>query len=121
MVWSRTDKYTQRCYQIHKITICICLTTIKTGVQQQQQKKKKKKKKKKNQQFSSAFQRFSVLPLISQQKIQRLVCSVLMSRHKTGFCICENKSGDQLCSYSTADLPLCFCYTDSIIPLLRKC
>ena len=51
-------------------------------------------------------------------------------RHeKTGFCLCENKDADQLCSNCTADQHLCFRYTDtqfigsetgSTIPLLPK-
>ena len=37
------------------------------------------------------------------------------------FSICENKVADQLCSYCTADLRLCFRCTDSAIPPLLKC
>ena len=37
---------------------------------------------------------------------------------KQTICICENKGADQLCSNCTADLRLCFRYTDSTIPLL---
>ena len=36
------------------------------------------------------------------------------------FCICRNKGTDQLCGYREADQRLCFCYTDSTIPLLSK-
>ena len=32
----------------------------------------------------------------------------------------ENKGSDQLQSYCEADQRLCFCYTDSTIPLLSK-
>ena len=32
----------------------------------------------------------------------------------------ENKGADQLCSYREADLRLCFRYSDSTMPLLRK-
>ena len=41
---------------------------------------------------------------------------------KLDFCPCENKGADQLCSYCTADLHLCFHYmdTESTIPLLLK-
>ena len=39
---------------------------------------------------------------------------------KPAFCICENKDADQLRGYREADQHLCFCYTDSIIPLLSK-
>ena len=35
-----------------------------------------------------------------------------------GFCLCENKAADQLCSNCIADQGLCFRYTDSTIPLL---
>ena len=42
-------------------------------------------------------------------------------RHeKPAFCICENKDADQLRSYREADQRLCFCYIDSIIPLIPK-
>ena len=34
------------------------------------------------------------------------------------FCIYENKGTDQLCSDSTADQHLCFCYMDSTVPPL---
>ena len=40
---------------------------------------------------------------------------------KTAFCICENKDADQLRSNREADQRLCFCYTDSTIPLLPNC
>ena len=39
---------------------------------------------------------------------------------KPAFCICENKNTDQLCGDREADQLLCFCYTDSKIPLLPK-
>ena len=39
---------------------------------------------------------------------------------KTDFCLCENKGADQLCSNCEADQRLCFCYSDSTIPLLDK-
>ena len=39
---------------------------------------------------------------------------------KHDYCQCENKGADQLCSNYTADQHLCFCYTDSAIPLLPK-
>ena len=39
---------------------------------------------------------------------------------KTAFCICENKDADQLRGNREADQHLCFCYTDSTIPLLPK-
>ena len=32
---------------------------------------------------------------------------------KPDFCLCENKGADQLCSNCTADLRLCFRYSDS--------
>ena len=37
---------------------------------------------------------------------------------KPEFCLCENKGADQLCSNCTADLRLCFRYTDSTFSLL---
>ena len=37
---------------------------------------------------------------------------------KPAFCICENKDADQLRGDCEADQRLCFCYTDSTIPLL---
>ena len=45
-----------------------------------------------------------------------------MSRdmRKPDFCICENKDADQLRGNREADQRLCFRYTDSTIPLLRK-
>ena len=36
------------------------------------------------------------------------------------FCKCENKDADQLRGNREADQHLCFCYTDSTIPLLLK-
>ena len=39
---------------------------------------------------------------------------------KPAFCICENKDADQLRGNREADQRLCFCYTDSTIPLLSK-
>ena len=39
---------------------------------------------------------------------------------KPAFCIYENKSADQLCSDSKADLRLYFHYRDSTIPLFPK-
>ena len=37
---------------------------------------------------------------------------------KPDFCLCENKDADQLRGNLEADQCLCFCYTDSTIPLL---
>ena len=39
---------------------------------------------------------------------------------KPAFCICKNKDADQLLGNREADQRLCFCYTDSTIPLLPK-
>ena len=39
---------------------------------------------------------------------------------KPTFCNCENKSADQLRSNRKVDQRLCFCYTDSTIPLLKS-
>ena len=45
-----------------------------------------------------------------------------MSRdvRKPDFCICKNKDADQFRGNREADQRLCFRYTDSTIPLLRK-
>ena len=37
---------------------------------------------------------------------------------KPTFCICENKGADQLRGNHATDQRLCFCYIDSLIPLL---
>ena len=39
---------------------------------------------------------------------------------KPALCIGENKDADQLRGNQEADQRLCFCYTDSTIPLLPK-
>ena len=39
---------------------------------------------------------------------------------KPAFYLCKNKDADQLRSNREADQRLCFSYTDSTIPLLRK-
>ena len=39
---------------------------------------------------------------------------------KPDFCICENKDADQLRGNREADQRLCFCYTDSTVPLLSN-
>ena len=39
-------------------------------------------------------------------------------KRKPDFCICENKSADQLCSNCTADQRLCLRYSDITIPFL---
>ena len=39
---------------------------------------------------------------------------------KPDFCIGKNKGADQLCSNCEADMPLCFRYTDSVMPPLLK-
>ena len=39
---------------------------------------------------------------------------------KQDFCICENQSADQLPSSHAADQCLCFHYTESTMPQLRK-
>ena len=45
-----------------------------------------------------------------------------MSRvvRKRGYCLCENKDADQLCTNRTVDQHLCFRYTDRTVPLLPK-
>ena len=49
-----------------------------------------------------------------------LFVETFMSRvvRKLAFCLCKNKDADQLCGNREADQRLCFCYTDSQIPLL---
>ena len=39
---------------------------------------------------------------------------------KPTICIGENKDADQRCSNREADQRLCFCYSDSTVPLLLK-
>ena len=39
---------------------------------------------------------------------------------KPTICIGENKGADQLCGNREADQRLCFCYSDSKVPLLLK-
>ena len=39
---------------------------------------------------------------------------------KQAFCLCENTDADQLRGDREADQGLCFCYTDSTIPLLPQ-
>ena len=39
---------------------------------------------------------------------------------KTAFCICENKDADELRGNRETGQHLCFCYTDSTIPILSK-
>ena len=48
--------------------------------------------------------------------------SAYLSRvvRKRAFCICENKDADQLRGNREADQRLCFCFTDSTVPLLPK-
>ena len=50
-------------------------------------------------------------------KLRNLIMSVIS---KPIICIGKNKGADQLCSNCEADQRLCFCYTDSTIPLLSK-
>ena len=47
-------------------------------------------------------------------------CDNIIGKIKPFFCICQNKGADQLRSNCTADQRLCFCNTDSTIPLLPK-
>ena len=59
---------------------------------------------------------FSLLQLIANDcyKVNSQECN------EETFCLCENKGADQLRSNCEADQRLCFCYTDSTIPLLSK-
>ena len=43
-----------------------------------------------------------------------------LNMRKPLICIGKNKGADQLCSNCEADRRLCFCYTDSTLPLLHK-
>ena len=56
------------------------------------------------------------------QNCFNVMCNYNMSclMRKPDFCLCENKTADQLSSNCKADQHLCFCYTDSTIPLLPK-
>ena len=49
-----------------------------------------------------------------------LFTSVSRIMRKPDFCLCENKGADQLRGNREADQRLCFCYSDSTIPLLLK-
>ena len=64
---------------------------------------------------SGAYERPDYTPGPSHCKI----CQSLVMR-KPVFCICEDKDADQLRGNREADQRLCFCYTDSTIPLLPK-
>ena len=56
--------------------------------------------------------------LASMANLTVLTLSRVM--RKPAFCICEKKDADQLRGSREADQRLCFRYTDSKIPLLRK-
>ena len=73
---------------------------------------------KKYQQFSSAFQRFSVSPLISQQKIQRSVCSVLMSRIVIKPDFANAKTKPEISCAVTAQLICLFVFAIQIVKFL---
>ena len=49
-----------------------------------------------------------------------LILGIEQEMRKHAFCTCENKGTDQLSCNCAADHHLCFCYTDSTIPLLPK-
>ena len=53
-----------------------------------------------------------------KQPVSRENMSLVM--RKPAFSICKNKDADQLHGNREADQRLCFRYTDSTIPLLRK-
>ena len=55
--------------------------------------------------------------LIMTEIQEPYMCRVV---RKQNYCLCENKGTDQLSSYCTADLRLCFRYTDSTIQLFPK-
>ena len=62
------------------------------------------------------------LSIFIQHALLLFMSCVYMSRvmRKPAFCICQNKNADQLRDDREADQRLCFCYTDSKIPLLPK-
>ena len=62
---------------------------------------------------------FVLTPMKFTANIHRFIIPQHLSRiiRKPTICIRKNKDTDQLRSYCEADLPLCFCYRDSIIPL----
>ena len=60
----------------------------------------------------------SILGVITSAVLESCKMSRLV--RKPAFCICETKDTDQLRGNREADQRLCFCYTDSTIPLLPK-
>ena len=57
-----------------------------------------------------------ISPDMAQCKCLNMSCIM----RKTAFFICENKGGDQLHSYCSADQRLCFSFIDSTFHLLHK-
>ena len=51
---------------------------------------------------------------------EKISLKMSLVMRKPAFCIYENKDADQLRGNREADQRLCFCYTDSPIPLLPK-
>ena len=47
-------------------------------------------------------------------------CKLSRVMRKHAFCICKDKSADQLCSYRAADQQVCFDFIDSTSPLFPK-
>ena len=56
----------------------------------------------------------------ADEKGQFHICDLSRRMGKPTICIGENKGADQLRGNREADQCLCFCYTDSTIPLLSK-
>ena len=56
---------------------------------------------------------FCVCKIKGRDQMSRIV-------RKPAFCKCQNKDADQLRGNREADQHLCFCYSDSMIPLLPK-
>ena len=58
--------------------------------------------------------------MYAKSKFSDVAAHMSLVVRKPAFCICENKDADQLRGDREADQRLCFCYTDSKIPLLPK-
>ena len=62
----------------------------------------------------------NVLILLKMGPLISKISNLSFVFRKLAFCICKNKDADQLRSNCVADQRLCFCYSDSTIPLLPK-
>ena len=54
------------------------------------------------------------------EDLQEKTIKMSLVMRKPAFCICENKDADQLRGKREADQRLCFCFTNSTIPLFPK-